>query len=249
MRDWDWWSRFLQREYYGGRSEIINWNAAERSLVADLNLQPGMKTLDLGSGCGELEFRLAHRGIRATGVEHSASLVEDCRRIAAEQGLPGAQFVCGDMFAFEPDESPDVVLSLNTSCGYGTDEQNRELIAKIGRWLKPGGKLYLDIVVADNAHSFGTWSDYLAGGTLIVENTWDKAHHKMISWPYWLPPDKEQIYAVDRPEIVQIYTIAEIEEMLVDAGLQAKQLQRAMGRNMRQDGKAMMRTWIAEKNG
>lgn len=247
VRDWDWWSRFLQREYYGGRAEIMNWNAAERSLAADLNLQPGMTTIGLGSGSGELEFRLAHRGINAIGVERSAALVEDCRRVAADRGLPGAQFVCADMFEFEPETPPDVVISVNTSVGYGTDIQNRELIGKIGRWLKPGGKLYLDLVTADNARSFGTWSDYLAGGTLIVENTWDRENGMMISWPYWLPPSADEIYAVDRPEIVRIYTIAAIEEMLEKAGLQGVRLQRAMGRNMRQDGAAMMRTWIAEK--
>lgn len=245
--DWTWWSRFLQREYYGGKAEAMNWNSVVRSLVADLNLQPGMKTLDLGSGSGELEFRLAQRGILATGVEHSATLVEDCRRLAAEQGLPGAQFICADMFAFEPQESPDVVFSLNTSSGYGTDRQNRELIAKIGGWLKPGGKFYLDVVTADHARSFGTWSDFLAGGTLIVENTWDQENNLMISWPYWLPPEKQEIHAVDQPEVVRIYTIAQIEELLHNAGFHSTQLQRAMGRNLRQDGATMMRTWIAEK--
>lgn len=247
VHDWDWWSRFLQREYYGSRSEIMNWDSTERSIVADLNLQPGMHVLDLGSGSGELELRLAHRGINVTGVEQSGSLVEECRRMAAERGLPGATFVCADMFEFEPDVAPDAVLSLNTSSGYGTDEQNRALIERIGRWLKPGGMFYLDIVVADHAESFGTWSDYLSGGTLIVDNTWDPELHTMTSWPYWLPPEKQEIHAVDRPEVVRIYTIAEVEGMLDEAGMRYTQLTRAMGRHMKQEGSNMMRTWVAEK--
>ena len=245
--NWDWWSRFLQREYYGSRSEIMNWNAAERSISTDLNLMPGQTVLDLGSGSGELEFRFALRGIKAVGVEQSAALVDDCRRTAVQRGLPGAVFICADMFEFTPEEKFDAVLSLNTSCGYGTDEQNRSLIGRIAEWLKPGGTLYLDTVIADNAQSFGSWSDYLAGGTLIVDNTWDPENQLMTSWPYWLPPEAPEIYAADRPEIVRIYSIAEIEGMLSEAGFRAKTLQRAMGRHMRQDGASMMRTWIALK--
>lgn len=245
-QDWSWWNEFLQRSYYGGSDESASWNGAERALVADLNLQPGMSVLDLGSGSGELEFRLGMRGMKVVGVEHSEPLVATCQRIARDKGIP-VSFVAANMFAYSPEQQFDVILSINTSFGYGSDQENRQLIRNIASWLRPGGAFYLDLLVADNVRPFGVWSDYMADGTLIVDNTWNKQDRTMISWPYWLSEDETVLYAAPAPEQVRLYTIGELEEMMNEAGLEVRKLQTGLGRRLRQEGKNMLRTWIARK--
>jgi SAM-dependent methyltransferase len=245
-KDWGWWSYFLQRNYYGSAEEMPGWNDASASIARALDLRPGMRLLDLGSGCGEMVLQLALRGADATGIEQSEPLVEYCREQAAARGVH-ATFIPADMFSFEPDGMFDAVISLNTSFGYGTDEQNRELIARVGRWLRPGGVFYLDLISADHAEAFGCWSDEVAGGRFIVDNSYDPEGHIMTSHPTWVAPDNSTIYIAESPEVVRLYTRAEIEGMMRAAHMTPKRLDRAMGRNFRQTEDQMLTTWIARK--
>lgn len=245
-KDWDWWSHFLQREYYSSPSEGRGWDAAAADIARTLDVRPGIRVLDLGTGAGEMLYRLAMRGANVVGVEQSASLVEHCRLHASELGV-AATFVDASMFDFEPDDTFDVVLSLNTSFGYGSDEENRALIGKIARWLKPGGALFLDAASADAAESFGQWGDELAGGTLFVDNTYDVEHRTMISAPYWVSPDEEALYYAAEPERVRLYRREDIESLMIAAGLRPTRLRRAMGRRFNQDDAQILTTWVARR--
>ncbi len=245
-RDWDWWSNFLQREYYGSDAERSGWQDAAADVARAVGLQPGMRVIDLGSGCGEMVLQLALRGADVVGVEQSQSLVDFCRLDAVDRGIV-AEFVAVDMFDFEPDRPADVVLSLNTSFGYGSDERNRALIGKIGQWLKPGGALYFDAFTADHARAFGQWTDQVAGGTLIVDNHYEEEDHMMISQPAWISPDYSSVYMADSPERVILYTREELESMMREAGLHPRRLRRAMGRRHDQSDDEPQSTWIATR--
>ena len=245
-KDWDWWSDFLQRQYYCGPDEQKGWTLAAHDVAQAIDLKPGKRLLDMGSGCGEMVIRLALRGANATGVEMSTTLVEHCRSKAAERGV-AATFVAANMFEYEPEGPLDVILSLNTSFGYGTDEQNHALIGKFGEWLAPGGVLYLDVVTADAAEAFGEWSDEVAGGRLIVNNTYDLEERLMISQPFWIAPDYETVYGATSPEQVRIYSRAELEQLMRAAGLLPRRLERAMGRGYRQTDDEMVTTWLATR--
>jgi SAM-dependent methyltransferase len=246
-KDWDWWSDFLQREYYGGPSERSGWEAAAKDVARAAGLVPGMRVLDLGSGCGEMALRLALMGAESVGVEQSTTLVEHCQRAARDRGL-AARFLAADMFTYEPDGKFDLILSLNTSFGYGSDDENRALIGRIASWLKPGGALYLDLITADNAEEFGVWSDSLAGGTFIVDNSYDQQRKVMTSYPAWISPDRETVFVATSPEIVRLYGRADLERMMLDAGLAPRRLRRAMGRQEEQDDDDMMTTWLAMRD-
>ena len=245
-QDWDWWSNFLQREYYSSASERRGWDAAAADVARAVDLRPGARVLDLGCGAGEMIYRLALRGADVVGVEQSASLVAHCRTSAAERGVP-ATFIEASMFDLEPDGTFDVVLSLNTSFGYGSDAQNRELIGRVRQWLRPGGQFYLDVASSDAAEAFGQWGDDLAGGTLIVDNHYDEDERVMISAPYWITSDEQTIYYAREPERVRLYSRAEIEKLFNDCGMEHERLRRAMGRRFNQDESQIMTTWLARR--
>lgn len=245
-KDWGWWSNFLQREYYGSPAEQPAWIAAAAAVAREIDLRAGARVLDLGSGCGEMILQLAMRGADATGVERSEPLVEYCRQEAASRGVR-ATFIAADMFTFQPQEKFDAVLSLNTSFGYGSDQENRELIERIGSWLKPGGIFYCDLISADHAEAFGCWNDEVAGGRFIVDNSYDPEERIMTSYPTWVSPDGATIYLAPTPEIVRLYTRQQMEEMMRGADMEPKRLMRAMGRSFRQDEPQMLTTWSARK--
>lgn len=245
VKDWDWWNWFLQKEYYGASTEREGWRVIGDSIARESRLQPGMRVVDLGSGCGELALHLARLGMRVTGVEASSRLVELCRLASQENGLE-AEFIQANMFEWQPDFAVDVVISINTSFGYGSNEQNIGLLEKIAEWLTPGGILYLDTVSADKAESFGTWSDELAGGRLVVDNSWDPVERTMTSYPTWVSPQGD-LYVSDSPEVVRIYRRNEIESEFDRNDMTHSRLRRPMGRDIPQDTSSLSTTWIATK--
>ena len=244
-RDWDWWSWFLGRHYFGAPEESLQWDVLERRIRQDIGLHPGMTILDLGCGSGELVFRLAQRGMQITGIDNSKRLINDCRSIAAEQGI-AAQFLHVDMFDYAPETTFDAIICINTSFGYGTDKEHCQLLYKTAQWLKPHGRLYLDLIVADNATAFGIWSDYLNDGTLIVDNVYNAPEQQMISWPHWLPPDEGSMICSETPEQVRLYLTSEIESMLTEAGYTTKLLTVGAGQRSRNSGSNATRTWLAQ---
>lgn len=245
-RDWDWWSSFLQREYYGTPEELPGWVTTAGSIARTVRLEPDERVVDLGSGCGELAIHLALRGAVVTGVEMSAQLVEYCQQTSVTRGV-NVRFVVADLYEWEPEDGAvDVVLSVNTSLGYGTDAQNRDVIRRIAGWLRPGGRFYFDTVSADAAEAFGAWSDDVAGGRLVVDNAYDPVAQVMTTWPTWVSPTGEIITA-DRAEVVRLYTRADVEAMMTEAGLTPRRLAQAMGRRVRQDDDQMLTTWVATK--
>jgi len=243
VHNWTWWSDFLQREYYATSDERAEWRRAATSIARAVGLRPGMRVIDLGSGSGELVFNLALHGAEVLGIEQSAPLVEHCRAEAARRGV-AAGFVAADMYTFQPEQKVDLVVSTNTSLGFGADAANRAMIARIANWLVPGGIFYLDTLTADNAEEYGTWTDTVAGGKLVVHNTWDPETKIMVNDPIWIDPSGTP-HAADRPEIVQLYTRDDISTMMRAAGLEPSILRRAMGRRVEQTEEDAVTTWAA----
>lgn len=246
VKDWNWWSWFLARHYYGTGEERRTWDRLESSLVRSLGLQSGMSVLDLGCGCGEIDFRLAQRGVDMLGLDHSELLIEDCRRVGIQREIP-AEFVRGDMFDLDLPSPFDRILSLNTSFGYGSDDENRELLVDVADLLNDDGVFYLNVLVADVAEPFGLWSDFVLDGTLYVDNSWDAASNVMTSWPYWISNDNRTVFTSDLPEVVRIYHSDEIEEMMRSSDLKPQRLEDAMGLALPPKTANQMVTWIATK--
>jgi SAM-dependent methyltransferase len=122
------------------RSPTLEWL---RDL--DSRLRQGSDVLDLGCGRGVPATRELARRHRVTGVDLSAVQIE-----LARHHVPEASFVHGD--AVELDVAPasiDAVVALYLFGHIPLDEQP-ELIARCGSWLRPGG-LFLATVGAGEA--------------------------------------------------------------------------------------------------
>ncbi|MBT4510593.1 MAG: class I SAM-dependent methyltransferase [Chloroflexi bacterium] len=76
------------------------------------NLQPGMKVLDIGSGNGLLDLKLAENvdGLEGVGLEMDPDNVAQAR---SSHSHPKIKYIQGDANQFEPDESFDVVILSN----------------------------------------------------------------------------------------------------------------------------------------
>jgi ubiquinone/menaquinone biosynthesis C-methylase UbiE len=97
-------------------------------------LRPGEEVLDLGCGCGVPDARLLSRRFRVTGVD-----ISDVQIARARRSVPHARFLRADMTEVVlPAGAFGGVVCLYALIHVPLDEQ-RELLARVARWLSPGG--------------------------------------------------------------------------------------------------------------
>lgn len=108
-------------------------------IVPLLELQPGMRVLDVPCGHGRIANRLAQLHFEVVGVDSSASFLDLARRAARP-----VDYRLADMRELTPDGPFDAVINWFTSFGYFDDATSRGMKASWRRVLRPGGKLVID---------------------------------------------------------------------------------------------------------
>jgi SAM-dependent methyltransferase len=106
--------------------------------VRGLNLQPGMRVLDVASGTGNLALPAARLGAVVTGVDIAPNLIEQARENAKREGLT-VQFDEGDAENLPyADASFDAVI---TMFGAMFTPRPELTAAELKRVVRPGGSI------------------------------------------------------------------------------------------------------------
>jgi SAM-dependent methyltransferase len=154
-------------------------------MVADLN--PGETVLDLGSG-GGIDVLLSARRVgptgKAYGLDMTDEMLELARRNAAQAGASNVEFLRGQIEDIPlPADSVDVVIS---NCVVNLSTDKPAVFASIYRVLKPGGRIGISDVVADNdltpaqRAERGDWVGCIAGALSFVEYEQGLAEHGFV---------------------------------------------------------------------
>src|SRR5262245_54230170 len=101
---------------------------AETELICRLlDLEPGMRVLDLACGHGRISNRLAARGFEVTGLDATPMFLDLARRDAQARGV-SVEYVEGDMREIPWADRFDRVINWFTAFGYFDDAGNREVL-------------------------------------------------------------------------------------------------------------------------
>jgi arsenite methyltransferase len=145
------------REYYdaGERSELPE-AAVLASLgcgnpIAVADLHAGETVLDLGSG-GGIDVILSAKRVGPTGIAYGLDMTDEmlalARKNAAEAGTANAIFLKGVIEEIPlPADSVDVVIS---NCVINLSTDKAKVLTEIARVLKPGGRVGVSDVVAED---------------------------------------------------------------------------------------------------
>ncbi len=142
--------------------------------VADLH--PGETVLDLGSGAGAdvlISARRVAPGGKAIGLDMTDEMLAMARRNASEAGARNAEFVKGYIEEMPlADATVDVVIS---NCVINLSADKAKVVHEVARVLRPGGRVAVSDVIADEDMDEATraamaaWTGCIAGALTRAE--------------------------------------------------------------------------------
>lgn len=142
----------LEREELPSAAVLASLGCGNPTAVAELH--EGERVLDLGSG-GGIDVLLSGRRVGATGRVFGLDMTDEmlalARRNAAEAGATNVEFLKGQIEAIPlPADSIDVVIS---NCVVNLAADKAAVFSEIARVLRPGGRIGITDIVADDALS------------------------------------------------------------------------------------------------
>ena len=103
------------------------------------------RLLDLGCGPGLYAHRFKEKGYTVTGVDFAARSID-----YAKNKYPDIEFLCQDYLMLEREENFDIVVLIFCDFGVLPPNDRADLLERIYKALKPGGKLIMDVFTREN---------------------------------------------------------------------------------------------------
>lgn len=227
----DWWEAFFDADYlslWGQGDDPASVAAQVEGLWTVLGLQAGSRVLDAPCGYGRLSRPMAERGAVVVGVDQSATLLEFAERQRGQLPVSRLRYVVRDLRRPLAEDGFDCALNIFTSLGYGTEEDDLQILTNLRATLRPGGLLFVetnhrDLVAAFLARGAAS-SQRLPDGTLIVEDPHlDPISGRLETCWYWYGPARQGC----KKASLRVYSATELVRLLQGAGFRLRSAHRS----------------------
>jgi protein-L-isoaspartate(D-aspartate) O-methyltransferase len=122
-----------------GEGQTISQPLVVARMLAALDVQPGERVLDVGTGSGWHAALLARLGGEVWSIERRASLAETARRALAEAGIGGVTVVVGDGTRGLPHHAPFDAINVAAAAADSVPPALEQQLALGGRLVAPVG--------------------------------------------------------------------------------------------------------------
>ena len=186
-------------------------------LEEQLELEEGMKILDLACGIGRHANLLSERGYEVTGVDITSDFLEIAEEESEERGVD-VDYIEEDMREISYEEEFDRIILVYTSFGYFDDEENLQVLENVSEALKPGGLFCFDTLNRDVfLKHFSPYVVKEKGNDMMIDrNEFDFATGRWENKRIVIK-DGEKI---EKPFTIRLYSLTEIIDLLDEAGFE-----------------------------
>ena len=150
----DWFNTNYYHTLYKHRDSIEARKFID-SLIKHLNIEKGLKVLDLACGAGRHSKHLEKLGFKVIGIDRSMNNIKKAKKYESSNLKFFKKEMTDDL-----EERFDIVLNLFTSFGYENENYNLKTIENISKNLKKDGILIIDYL-----------NYYLAEKNLVTKET------------------------------------------------------------------------------
>ncbi|HMR90892.1 MAG TPA: methyltransferase domain-containing protein [Chitinophagaceae bacterium] len=198
-------------------------------LISYFDLKPGSRVLDFMCGYGRHALGLARQGVWVTAVDNLADYISEIEKTAAEEQLP-VKAVQASVTEFIPESDFDLVICMGNSLNFFDKGTLQSLLSRLAAAIRQGGALLIH-----------TWSLTETVVKEFVPRSWAAfGDTKILTEARYLlrPARIESTTTIISPEgiietregVDYIFSLAEMEDMLQDAGFFLKAAYTVPGR-------------------
>jgi SAM-dependent methyltransferase len=198
-------------------------------MVPHFNLQPGSRVLDLMCGYGRHALALGRKGIAVTALDNLPDYVEEVKALAAAEKLP-VQAYCSDILSYNSREIHDLAICMGNSLNFFNAADTVYLLRQVASQLKPGGSLLINswsiAEIVFGKKQFNSW-EKIGAHMFLSEAHIAFSPTRMEFDTITIAPDGQQEL---KKGVDYIFSLNEMEAMLLEAGFQLKEVYSIPGR-------------------
>ncbi len=190
-----------------------------KDIINLLHLPNGSSILDLCCGYGRHTIPLAMQGYQVTGLDLSATFLQQAQLTAKQQGVE-VRWVQSDMRTIPFENEFDAIINVFTSFGYlQNEDEDQHVLQQVQKALKPEGTFLLEtvhqarVVRTIAQHGITRYGDDLI---VLEERHIDLLTSRNEVRVSLIHPDGKR---TEHRQSMRIYTLTELVHMLADVGL------------------------------
>ncbi len=225
MTDAPWYKTMFGEDYLRIYEPILTHERTQREVDGIVNLLAlprGSSILDLCCGHGRHAIPLAQRGYKVTGQDLSEVFLHEAEKAAAVADTH-VDWVHSDMRKIPFENAFDAVINIFTAFGYfEAQDEDQQVLKQVYKALKPGGLFLLEMMhrEAFMRHFEPYLIEHHPDGLIVLEERdFDLLTSRSNTKITMIYPNGER---KEYGHAARVYSLTELAQMLVLAGLQVK---------------------------